>query len=151
MTDQPGIIRDLAALVRAVLYGDRTAAVYAERITSRLGISEDGAPEAAEAGLRKALVLLDREQLGTALAALEDAADYRREYQDGDCAGCEELPEGVLCGDHACDEAMAAGYDLLHGELQEHLADIVPGMVNGDDHVRAVVTIRWDKREAGCP
>lgn len=30
---------------------------------------------------------------------------------------------------------------------EEHLAEIVPGMVNGDEHVRAVVTIRWDKCE----
>jgi hypothetical protein len=30
---------------------------------------------------------------------------------------------------------------------EEHLAEIVAGMVNGDDHVRAVVTIRWDKCE----
>jgi hypothetical protein len=65
-------------------------------------------------------VPLGRGQLGTALAALEDAAAYRREYQDGDCPGCEELPEDVLCGDHDCDKAMASVYDLLHGELQEH-------------------------------
>jgi hypothetical protein len=65
-------------------------------------------------------VPLGRGQLGTALAALEDAAAYRREYQDGDCTACDALPEGVLCGDHDCDKAMASVYDLLHEELQEH-------------------------------
>jgi hypothetical protein len=65
-------------------------------------------------------VPLGRGQLGTALAALEDAAAFRREYQDGDCADCDALPEGALCGDHDCDEAMASMYDLLHEELQEH-------------------------------
>jgi hypothetical protein len=121
MTEQPGIIRDLAALVRAVLFGDRTATVHAERIASRAGIGEDDSAEAIEAGLRRALgPVLDREQLGTVLAALEDAAGYRREYQDGDCAGCEELPEGVLCGDYDCDRAVASMYDLLHEDLQEH-------------------------------
>lgn len=73
-----------------------------------------------DAAIRGAAVAsLDRKHLGTVLAALEDAADYRREYQDGDCAGCGKLPKGELCGDHDCDEAMASNYDLLHGELQE--------------------------------
>lgn len=31
-----------------------------------------------------------------------------------------------------------------------HLAGVVAGMVAGDDHVRAVVTIRWDKPEAAA-
>jgi hypothetical protein len=60
VTDQPGILPDLAALVRAalvraVLFGDRTATVYAERVASRLGIGEDDDADAIEARLRKAL------------------------------------------------------------------------------------------------
>jgi len=122
MSDQNDVIPDLAALVRAAVYGDRSATRRAEALLPLLGIrGDDGAGTGAiEAGLRKALgPALDREQLGTALAALEDAADYRREYRDGDCADCDALPAGVFCGDHEADEAVASMYDLLHGELQE--------------------------------
>jgi hypothetical protein len=55
VTDQDATVRDLAALVRAVLFGDRTATVHAERIASRAGLGEDDSAEAIEAGLRKAL------------------------------------------------------------------------------------------------
>ena len=127
-TDWDGTFRDLAALLVAALANRHDAFAYADRITSRLGIGEDDTPETAGAELRKALgASLDREQLGTALSALEDAADYRREYQDGECNDCiterdnqQNWDSGVLCGDHDTDEAMASMYDLLHGELQEH-------------------------------
>lgn len=120
MADQPGIFPDLARLLMAARAGRHDAFAYADRITSRLGLGEDVTDSAAEAALRTALgPALDREQLGTVLAALEDAADYRREYQDGYCADCGPAPGGDLCGDHASDEVMAAMYDMLHGELQE--------------------------------
>ncbi len=121
MTDQPGIIPDLAALLVAALQRRHDSAYYAVRIAERLALGNDATEAAAEAGLRKALgPVLDRRQLGTVLAALEDAADYRREYKDGDCADCDGLPKGELCGDHDTDRAMASMYDLLAGELQEH-------------------------------
>jgi hypothetical protein len=31
---------------------------------------------------------------------------------------------------------------------EQHLVEAVAGMVDGDEHVRAVVTIRWDEPEA---
>lgn len=128
VTDQPDILPDLAKLLIAGHAGRSDAFIYADRITSALGLGDDDGEAAAEAVLRKALgPVLDREQLGTVLAALEDAAAYRREYQDGDCADCiterdeqQNWDSGVLCGDHEADEAMASVYDLLHGELQEH-------------------------------
>jgi len=62
---------------------------------------------------------LDPGQLrGTLLNALEEAASCRREYEDGYCRDCGELPEGVKCGDHSADAAMASMYDLLHEQLQ---------------------------------
>jgi hypothetical protein len=67
VTDQDATVRDLAALVRAVLYGDRTATACAERITSRL-IGEDASTDEIEAGLRKAL----------AASPLEAAPDLAR-------------------------------------------------------------------------
>ena len=93
-----------------------------EHIIASLGIGPDDSLSAAaiEAGLRNDLgPVLGREQLGTALSALEDAADYRREHRDGDCADCEALPKGKWCGDHEADEAVASMYDLLHDDLQE--------------------------------
>ena len=126
MTSQDDTIRSLAALVWAAAYGDRSATRRAEALLPLLGIrGDDGAGTGAiEAGLRRALgPALDREQLGTALAALEDAADYRREHRDGDCSDCEALPKGKLCGDHEADEAVASMYDLLHAELQERQGD----------------------------
>ena len=130
MTSQDDTIRSLAALVWAAAYGDRSATRRAEALLPLLGIrGDDGAGTGAiEAGLRRALgPALDREQLGTVLSALEDAADYRREYQDGDCSDCDgngydagRPDRGKLCGDHDADEAAASMYDLLHGELQEH-------------------------------
>jgi hypothetical protein len=87
---------------------------------------------------------LGRGQLGTALSALEDAAAYRREYQDGDCADCyglDGLSMGVLCGDHACDEAMASMYDLLHEELQEQ-------QVTGPVGVGDAATVEAEPRKA---
>jgi hypothetical protein len=86
-------------------------------------------------------VPLGRGQLGTALAALEDAAAYRREYQDGDCTDCDALPKGVLCGDHACDEAVASMYDLLHDELQEHQGTVPAGKPQED-----AATAAWEER-----
>ena len=128
MADRDDTIRDLAKLVRAALDTEGTAYRYADGVTSRLGLGEDDSAEAIEAGLREALGPgLDRERLGTVLSALEDAADYRREYQDGDCSDCDgngydaaRPDRGKLCGDHDADEAVASMYDLLHGELQEH-------------------------------
>jgi len=121
VADQDSIIPDLAALLVAALARRHDSAYYAVRIAARLALVNSASDAVAEAELRKALgPVLDREQLGTALSALEDAAAYRREYQDGDCADCDALPEGVLCGDHETDEAIASMYDLLHEELQEH-------------------------------
>jgi hypothetical protein len=121
VADQDDIIPGLAALLVAALARRHDSAYYAVRIAARLELGSNATEAAAAAGLRKALgPVLDREQLGTVLAALEDAAAYRREYQDGDCVDCKALPKGVLCGDHETDEAMASVYDLLHGELQEH-------------------------------
>jgi hypothetical protein len=128
VADQDDTIRDLAKLLIAALAGRHDAIDYADRIKSTLGIGEDDDAATVEAGLSKALgearagavASLDREQLGTALSALEDAADYRREHEDGFCADCGNLPEGGLCGDHAADETVASMYDLLHDELQEH-------------------------------
>lgn len=39
------------------------------------------------------------------------------------------------------------GWDGKHESCEAHLADVVSGMVNGDD-VGAVVTIRWDREPA---
>jgi hypothetical protein len=121
-------LHDLAAMITATINGDQEGAFDAlNRLADRLGIGEDAHSLAVEEGLRKALgPVLGREQLGTALSALEDAADYRREYQDGDCSDCDgngydraRPDRGKLCGDHDSDEAMASMYDLLHDELQE--------------------------------
>lgn len=122
MPDRYDPVPDLAALVWAAVYFDRSTACRAEALLPLLGIGgNDSAGTAAiEAGLRRTLgPALDREQLGTVLSALEDAADYRREHRDGDCSDCDALPEGKLCGDHEVDEAVASMYDLLHDELQE--------------------------------
>lgn len=137
MAEQDDTLRSLATLIWAVVYDDHSATRRAEALLPRLGIggNDSAGTGAIEAGLRKALgPVLNREQLGTVLSALEDAADYRREYQDGDCVDCEKegLQNGKPCGDHEVDEAVASMYDLLHGELQEHqgrgeLAAEVPG------------------------
>lgn len=41
--------------------------------------------------------------------------------------------------------------DGTEESCEEHLADAVSGMVDGDEGVRAVVTIRWNKGEAALP
>lgn len=137
MADRYDPIPDVATLIWAVVHGDRSETRRAQALLPRLGIggNDSAGTGAIEAGLRKAFgPVLNREQLGTVLSALEDAADYRREYQDGDCVDCEKegLQNGKPCGDHEVDEAVASMYDLLHGELQEHqgrgeLAAEVPG------------------------
>jgi hypothetical protein len=48
------------------------------------------------------------------LAALGDAADYRRDQ--GDCTAC---TPAAKCGDHAVDDSVASMYDLLAEQLQE--------------------------------
>lgn len=78
-TDQDDNIRDLAALVRAVLSGDRTATVYAERVASRLGIGENDSADSIEAGLRKELGLSGRSLppgLGEHVTAVLTAAGF---------------------------------------------------------------------------
>jgi len=128
VTDRDDTIRDLAALVHNALHRYPSASIRAGRVAKRIGLGEDDSTPTIEAALREALgPVLDREQLGTVLSALEDAADYRREYQDGDCSDCDgngydaaRPDRGKLCGDHDADEAVASMYDLLHGELQEH-------------------------------
>jgi hypothetical protein len=55
--------------------------------------------------------------LETLVRALDDAAQYRREYEDGDCVGCEHGIE--LCGDHASDEQRAKAYDCLRAMLRD--------------------------------
>lgn len=125
---RPDILPDLARLLIAAHAGRRDSFGYADRIASALVLGDDDSEATAEAALRKALgPVLDREQLGTALAALEDAADYRREYQDGDCGDCiterdrqQNWDRTVRCGDHESDAVVSTMYDLLHEELQEH-------------------------------
>jgi hypothetical protein len=149
LTEQPGILPDLAALVRAVLFGDRTATAYAERVASHLGIGEDDAPETAEAELRKALgPVLDRKQLGTVLppgggsltagtaTCTGDADDEEEGVHD-----CGKLSRYVVARSDG-DKSFGAGGGTEEA-CEEHLADAVSGMVDGDENVRAVVTIRW--------
>lgn len=45
------------------------------------------------------------------------------------------------------DRDQSFGWDGKHESCEAHLADVVLGMVGGDDQVRAVVTIRWDGPE----
>ena len=124
MTDQDDTVRDLAALVRAVLYGDRTAIVYAERITSRLGISEDDAPQTAEAALRKALAASPLE------AAALHFADIWSELITAlpDSYGCElncpeaNAAEGLwrAAGDDGTADALASAHAEHDDEGDEH-------------------------------
>jgi hypothetical protein len=43
------------------------------------------------------------------------------------------------------------GWDGKHESCEGHLAEVVAGMVDGNDQIRAIVTIRWDEpaKEAG--
>jgi hypothetical protein len=38
------------------------------------------------------------------------------------------------------------GWDGRHESCEEHLAQVVASMINGDETVHAIVTIRWDTR-----
>ena len=122
MTDRRDLIPALAALIRAAVYGDRTAPALAERLLPSLGITWDGSLTAGsvEEGLREALgPALDRERLGTALAALEDAADYRREHRDGDCTDCDALPAGQGDGGEKAADGPSAP------DLVDRIADVL--------------------------
>jgi hypothetical protein len=79
VTDQDETVRDLAALVRAVLFGDRTATVYAERVASRLGIGEDDSADVIGAGLRTVLgaaAVVRAAGLGERVTAVLTAAGF---------------------------------------------------------------------------
>ncbi len=43
------------------------------------------------------------------------------------------------------------GWDGKHEACEYHLAEVVAGMADGDDQVRAVVAIRWWDDREGCP
>jgi hypothetical protein len=60
------------------------------------------------------------------------------------------------CTDHPCeaisrfaversDGDQSFGWDGRHESCETHLAEVVSGMVDGDETVRAVVAIRWDQ------
>lgn len=64
---------------------------------------------------------------------------------DGEFDPCPAMSRYVV---ERSDGDQSFGWDGKHESCAAHLAEVVSGMVAGDDKVRAVVTIRWDA-EAG--
>jgi hypothetical protein len=78
-----------------------------------------------------------------------------RPHGAGGCTLCVGGLCTEVCTDHPCtamsrfvversDGDQSFGWDGKHESCAGHLADVVTGMVSGDD-VRAVVAIRWDR------
>jgi len=73
-----------------------------------------------------------------------------------DSAKCTEVVSDSEEGDHECSEPSRFVVERSDGDksygsgggteeaCEAHLADVVSGMVDGDTHIQAVVSIRWD-------
>jgi hypothetical protein len=104
VTDHYDPVPDLAALIWAAAYGERSATRRAEALLPRLGIGEDAGTGAIEAGLRKALGLPgaqhaeaqgktgECERIGGCLAEIGARTQPNSEPALWRCGSCGRIP-----------------------------------------------------------